>query len=317
MNILVTGGAGFIGSHVCEALLKKGHAVWALDNLNDFYDPAIKQANLKVLSSDAFHFVEGDITAPEQVGELLQEGSIDQIIHLAARGGVRPSIQDPVAYHHDNVEGTLHVLEAARKHGVGKVLMASSSSVYGANRKVPFHEDDPVRSVISPYAASKLACESLGHVYHSLHGFDVGVLRFFTVYGPRQRPDLAVHKFTRMIEYGKPVPFYGDGQTARDYTFITDAVAGVVAATEKSLGYEIINLGSARSVTLQQMIQLLETCLDRKAVLNRLPEQPGDVPSTFADINKARSLLGYRPRISMEQGVSMFVDWFRSTLVPA
>ncbi len=235
----------------------------------------------------------------------------DQIIHLAARAGVRPSLAEPALYLRVNVEGTVNILEAARRSGVKKIIIASSSSVYGANSKIPFSEGDPVFSAISPYAASKLACEALGHVYHHVYGMDVAMLRFFTVYGPRQRPDLAIYKFAHLIPQGKPIPVFGDGSTARDYTFISDIVDGVMACTQKEFGCEIFNLGESQTVTLSRMIELLETALGKKAVIDRQPPQLGDVPLTCADISKARQKLGYNPRVSFENGLAVFVDWFR------
>lgn len=313
MNFLVTGGAGFIGSHVCERLLADGHAVWAFDDLNDFYDPGIKRGNLRDLESLArsFAFTHGDVTDPAAVEALFAGVKFDQVIHLAARAGVRPSLAEPALYQRVNVEGTVNVLEAARRHGVRKLILASSSSVYGVNAKVPFSESDPIFSAISPYAASKLACEALGHVYHHLYGFDVVLLRFFTVYGPRQRPDLAIHKFARLIRAGKPIPVFGDGSTARDYTFISDILDGVMACTRREFGYEIFNLGESQTVTLNQLIELLEAALGRKAVIDRQPPQPGDVPLTFADVSKARARLNYHPRVKIAEGLPLFVDWFR------
>ena len=316
MNFLVTGGAGFIGSHVCERLLQTGHAVWAFDDLNSFYDPQLKRRNLRDLQalSRPFEFVHGDLTDGPALHVLFREVKFDQVIHLAARAGVRPSLEQPAFYQRVNVEGTVNVLEAARRAGVRKCILASSSSVYGVNAKVPFAEDDPVFQAISPYAASKLACEALGHVYHQVHGFDVVLLRFFTVYGPRQRPDLAIHKFARLIQAGEPVPVFGDGNTERDYTYIDDIVDGVVAATQHEFGYEIFNLGESQTVRLSRLIELLETALGRKAVIDRRPPQPGDVPVTFADITKARSRLRYHPRVRIEQGIPLFVDWFRKQI---
>src|SRR5437899_5303376 len=245
MNFLVTGGAGFIGSHVGERLLQMGHAVWALDDLNPFYDPARKERNLSALQavSRRFTFVRGDVTHRQSLDDLLGSVRFDQVIHLAARAGVRPSLEEPALYQRVNVEGTVNLLEAARLNGVKKVIIASSSSVYGVNAKVPFAESDPIFSAISPYAASKLACEALGHVYHHVYGMDVTMLRFFTVYGPGQRPDLAIRKFTSLIEAGKKIPVFGDGSTARDYTYITDILQGVLACTEREFGYQIFNLG--------------------------------------------------------------------------
>ena len=313
MNFLVTGGVGFIGSHVCERLLEAGHSVCALDDLNDFYDPAIKQSTLRELQSRAqsFSFVHADITNRGEVDEIFGSMAFDQIIHLAARAGVRPSLENPALYQRVNVEGTVNVLESARERGVKKITIASSSSVYGVNSKVPFSETDPIFSAISPYAASKLGCEALGHVYHHVHGMDVCMLRFFTVYGPRQRPDLAIHKFARLMQSGQPIPVFGDGNTSRDYTYVDDTVDGVIAATEKEFGHEIINLGESQTVELDRLIELLEQAMGVKAEINRQPAQPGDVPITFANIEKAQRLLGYNPQVKIEDGIPRFIDWFR------
>lgn len=315
MNFLVTGGAGFIGSHVCERLLENGHAVWAFDDLNPFYSPALKQRNLGELQalSRPFTFVKGDISDRAALDALLGSVKFDQVVHLAARAGVRPSLAEPALYQRVNVEGTVNLLEAARFNGVRKIVIASSSSVYGVNAKVPFSEDDPIFSAISPYAASKLACESLGHVYHHVYGLDVVMLRFFTVYGPRQRPDLAIHKFAQLMTANKPIPVFGDGSTARDYTYIRDIVNGVIACTQKEFGYEIFNLGESQTVKLSYLIELLEKALGKKAIIDRQPPQPGDVPLTYADISKAKAELGYSPGVKIEQGIPLFVEWFRKS----
>src|SRR5947207_151412 len=286
MNFLVTGGAGFIGSHVCERLLDLGLSVCTLDDLNLFYDPAIKQQNIRDIQSKGkpFEFVQGDLLDLGTLKELFGSVRFDQVVHLAARAGVRPSLQEPALYQRVNVEGTTQLLETARAHKVKKVTIASSSSVYGINSKVPFSEDDPIFSCISPYAASKLACEALGHVYHHVYGMDVVMLRFFTVYGPRQRPDLAIHKFAQLIRQGKPIPVFGDGSTARDYTYVTDTVDGILACTQNEFGYEIFNLGESQTVPLSYLIELLEKSLGAKAKLDRQPPQPGDVPITYANI---------------------------------
>jgi len=313
MNFLITGGAGFIGSHVCERLLSDGHAVWAFDDLNNFYDPQLKRQNLREIKSLAkpFEFVHGDLTNRAALDALFGSVKFDQVIHLAARAGVRPSFLDPALYQRVNVEGTVNVLEAARNNRVKKIIIASSSSVYGVNSKVPFSESDPVFSAISPYTASKLACEALGHVYHHIYGMDVAVLRLFTVYGPRQRPDLAIRKFATLIYAGKPIPVFGDGSMERDYTYITDTLDGIIACTKKEFGYEIFNLGESQTVKLTRIIELLEAAFDRKAVIDRQPVQPGDVPVTFADISKAHAHLGYNPQVKIEQGITQFVNWFR------
>ena len=314
MNMLVTGGAGFIGSHVCERLLRAGHSVCAFDDLNDFYAPALKQANLRELQSLAlpFTFIHGDLTDAAAVEEAFASAQFDQVIHLAARAGVRPSLQQPALYQRVNVEGTVNLLEAARARKVRKVTLASSSSVYGVNAKVPFSEADPIFSAISPYAASKLACEALGHVYHHVYGMDIAMLRFFTVYGPRQRPDLAIHKFASLISAGKPIPVFGDGSTARDYTYVTDTVDGIFACTRQEFGFDIFNLGESQTVRLDYLISLLEQALGKAAVIDRQPAQPGDVPITYADIAKARAKLGYQPQVKIEEGIPKFVEWFRA-----
>jgi UDP-glucuronate 4-epimerase len=335
MNFLVTGGAGFIGSHVCERLLRDGHSVWTFDDLNPFYDPQLKRRNLRDLQSLApwnnsvqdaatagspaystgrakpFEFVQGDLTDCAALDALFGSVKFDQIIHLAARAGVRPSLEEPALYQRVNVEGTVNVLEAARKNRVKKIIIASSSSVYGVNSKVPFSETDPIFSAISPYAASKLACEALGHVYHHVYGMDVAMLRLFTVYGPRQRPDLAIRKFATLIHAGKPIPVFGDGSMERDYTYITDTLDGIIACTQKEFGFEIFNLGESQTVKLSRVIELLEAALGKKAVIDRQPQQPGDVPVTFADITKARAKLGYNPQVKIEPGIKLFIDWFR------
>jgi len=313
MNFLVTGGAGFIGSHVCERLLHDGHRVWAFDDLNDFYDPQIKRRTLSAIAAlgKPFTFVHGDLTDVRAVNELFAAVKFDQVIHLAARAGVRPSLEQPALYQRVNVEGTVNLLEAARKTGAKKITLASSSSVYGVNAKVPFSERDPVFSAISPYAASKLACEALGHTYHHVYKMDVAMLRFFTVYGPRQRPDLAIHKFTKLIDTGKPIPVFGDGSTARDHTFVSDILEGVIACTKKEFGFEIFNLGESQTIRLDTLISLIESALGKKAIIDRQPLQPGDVPITFADISKAQKMLGYQPQVKAENGIPLFVDWFR------
>jgi UDP-glucuronate 4-epimerase len=313
MNFLVTGGAGFIGSHVCERLLHDGHAVWTFDDLNNFYDPQLKRRNLRDIQSLAkpFEFVHGDLTDRAALDNLFDSMKFDQVIHLAARAGVRPSLEEPALYQRVNVEGTVNLLEAARNHRVKKITIASSSSVYGVNSKVPFSESDPIFSAISPYAASKLADEALGHVYHHVYGMDVAMLRLFTVYGPRQRPDLAIRKFATLIHAGKPVPVFGDGGMARDYTYVTDTVDGIIAATQKEFGFEIFNLGESQTVTLGRLIELLEAALGKKAIIDRRPVPPGDVPVTFADITKARTRLGYNPQVKIEAGIKLFIDWFR------
>lgn len=312
MNVLVTGGAGFIGSNLSEQLLAGGHRVWVFDDLNDFYDPARKNRNLKELQATGkpFAFVRGSLTDARAVEDVFGVAQFDQVIHLAARAGVRPSLEDPVLYQEVNVTGTVRLLEAARRRGVKKITIASSSSVYGLNSKAPFSESDPIFHPISPYAASKLACEALGHVYHHLYKMDIVMLRFFTVYGPRQRPDLAICKFVERISSGKSIPVFGDGSTARDYTYVSDTVAGIIACTQKEFGYEVFNLGNSDAVKLSYLIELLEKAVGKKAMIDRQPNQPGDVPFTCADISKAQRMLGYNPKVRIEEGIPRFVEWF-------
>ncbi|HAO81094.1 MAG TPA: epimerase, partial [Verrucomicrobia subdivision 3 bacterium] len=272
-----------------------------------------KRRNLREIQTLAkpFEFCHGDLTDRAALDELFSSVKFDQVIHLAARAGVRPSLEQPAFYQRVNVEGTVNVLEAARQTGVKKITIASSSSVYGVNAKVPFSESDPIFSAVSPYAASKLACEALGHTWHHVYQMDVAMLRFFTVYGPRQRPDLAIHKFTKLIDAGKPIPVFGDGSTARDHTHISDILEGVIACTQREFGFEIFNLGESQTVKLSELIALIENALGKKAVIDRQPLQPGDVPITFADISKARKILGYNPQVKVEKGIPLFVDWFR------
>ncbi|MBI5396402.1 MAG: GDP-mannose 4,6-dehydratase [Verrucomicrobia bacterium] len=312
MNYLVTGGAGFIGSHLTARLLRDGHRVVIVDDFNDFYEPAIKERNVARLQPAkrvVLHRL--DITDKPALDRVFAAEKFDAIVHLAARAGVRPSIQHPLLYVQTNVAGTMNLLECARAAGIQKFVFASSSSVYGVNSKVPFSESDPIFKPISPYAATKLAGEAICHSYHHLYGMDMTCLRFFTVYGPSQRPDLAIHKFTRLITAGKPIEVFGDGTTRRDYTFVDDIVDGIMACIRGSFGYEIFNLGNSNTVELRYLIELIERALGRKAVIDRQPEQPGDVPITFADVSKARRMLGYEPKIKIEQGVAKFVEWFR------
>lgn len=324
-EILVTGGAGFIGSHLSEALLRLGHRVVILDNFNDFYDPAIKLRNTESVRQVAQEVGAkltlqcGDIRNRADVERALQALDPDverAVIHLAAMAGVRPSIDNPLLYHDVNLGGTLQILEGCRSFGISKLLFASSSSVYGNNSKVPFAEDDPVDHPISPYAATKKAGELLCHNYHHLYGLSVACLRFFTVYGPRQRPDLAIHKFARLMEASRPLPFFGDGSTRRDYTFISDTLQGIVGALHwmsrvEPPVYEIFNLGESHTVSLEELVRHLEQAFGRPALLERLPMQPGDVACTYADIAKARKMLGYAPEVTIEAGIPLFVDWFR------
>ncbi len=312
MKILVTGGAGFSGSHVCRRLLADGHSVAVIDEFNDYYDPAIKHANVASFGGVA-QVVEGDIRDRDTVDALFAEGDFEAVIHIAARAGVRPSVQDPQLYIDTNITGTHHLLEASRKYGVGKFLFASSSSVYGLSKTVPFSEDLALPQTLSPYAATKLAGEHLCGNYAHLFGLKVVCLRFFTVYGPGQRPDLAIHKFTDAIHKGLPIPQYGDGSTRRDYTYIDDIVEGVMGALAyEGPAFDIFNLGENQTITLSELIVEIENALGRKAIIERMPEQQGDMPLTSADISKARRLLGYNPQTKIADGIPKFVAWYLS-----
>ena len=314
-NVLVTGGAGFIGSHLVDRLFREGDnaRVTVVDNFNDFYDPAIKRANIAAhIERDDFELVEADIADAGTMNELFRRRDFDCVVHLAARAGVRPSLDDPLAYEETNVRGTFTLLEAARRSAAPKFIFGSSSSVYGINSKVPFSEDDPVANPISPYAATKLAGEAACHVYSHLYDLRAVCLRLFTVYGARQRPDLVIHKFAKLITEGKPLLVFGDGTTRRDYTYIDDIIDGIVTSMKyESSSYEVINLGGAHTVDLRRIVDLLEQALGKRAVIEYGPTQPGDVPVTYADIDKARRLLAYDPKTQIEEGVTKFVDWFQ------
>ena len=313
MRILVTGGAGFIGSHVAGRFLRDGHEVEIIDDFNDYYDPRIKRANLASLGG-AVRLHEGDIRNRDFVQSIVASGRFDAITHLAARAGVRPSLKDPQLYIDTNITGTHHLLEAAHQHGVGRFLFASSSSVYGLAKKVPFTEDLALPQTLSPYAATKLAGEQLCGNYAHLYGMKVVCLRFFTVYGPGQRPDLAIHKFTDAIHRGQSIPQYGDGSTRRDYTYIDDIVQGVAGALRyEGPAFDIFNLGENQTTTLSELIIEIEKALGKKAVIERLPEQQGDMPLTAADITKARQLLGYNPQTQIRDGIPKFVEWYLSS----
>jgi UDP-glucuronate 4-epimerase len=314
-NILVTGGAGFIGSHLVERLLAEGGwRVTVVDDFHDFYAPALKRANVAPHVGRAdFRLVEADIRDRAALERVFAETPFAVVVHLAARAGVRPSLTEPLLYAETNITGTLHLLELARAHNARQFVFGSSSSVYGSNAKVPFAEDDPIRQPISPYAATKAAGELLCHTYAHLWGLRCVALRFFTVYGARQRPDLAIHKFAKLMRAGRAIPVYGDGTTRRDYTYIADIIAGVRAAIDYDASlYEAINLGESRTVELRELIALLEAALGCKAIIERQPAQPGDVPQTFADITKARRLLGYDPQTDIEEGIRRFVAWFKA-----
>jgi UDP-glucuronate 4-epimerase len=310
-KILVTGGAGFIASHLCEALLAQGAELVVIDDFNDFYDPAIKEGNIAVFR-DKITLVRGDIRDVKLIDSLFAENQFDQVFHFAARAGVRPSIANPRLYVSSNIDGTLNLLEGCRKTGVKSFIFASSSSIYGVNEKVPFAEADLIQRTISPYAATKLAGEQLCSNYSHLYGIRCVCLRFFTVYGPRQRPDLAISKFTRQMLAGESIDQYGDGSTARDYTFIEDIINGVMAAKSYTgSNFEIINLGGSAVNTLSQLITGIEEILGRKAKINHLPDQAGDVPLTFADVHKAHQLLGYTPGTPLMQGLQRYIEWVK------
>ncbi|MEY2550953.1 MAG: UDP-glucuronate 4-epimerase [Verrucomicrobiota bacterium] len=311
MRTLVTGGAGFIGSHLVEKLLATGHEVSILDDFNDFYDPQIKRANIAGVAGEvAIHRV--DLRDSAGVDLLFHREKFETIVHLAARAGVRPSISQPQLYYDTNVSGTLHLLEAARRTGIERVLFASSSSVYGICKEVPFSEDFHLTQTISPYAATKVAGEFLCSTYSHLYQMRIVALRFFTVYGARQRPDLAIHQFTRKIDAGQPIDQFGDGTTRRDYTYIDDIIQGVMAALDYTGPlYDLFNLGESETIQLTELIAAIESALGKKAKINQLPEQPGDVPLTCADISKARKLLGYNPTTPLSVGLPKFVEWFR------
>jgi len=314
MEILVTGGAGFIGSHLSERLLDRGDTVVALDNLNDYYNPRIKEQNLaKAMRSSSMTFIKGDILDMSLLQKIFDNNSFDVIVHLAARAGVRSSLEQPILYEEVNCKGTLNLLEMARRHRVKRFVFASSSSVYGNVKETPFREDARIDRPVSPYAATKAAGELYCHTYHHLFGISCTALRFFTVYGPRQRPDMAIHKFAVLIDQGKDVPFFGDGTTKRDYTFFSDIIDGVVAAIDRDLGFEIINLGESRITTLSTLVSIIEKELGKKAVLNKLPIQPGDVEITCADVSKAKRLLDYNPSTTIEDGIHRFIEWFRTS----
>jgi UDP-glucuronate 4-epimerase len=315
MTILVTGGAGFIGSHLCEHLVAGGHRVVCLDNFDHFYDPKIKEQNVAdLLKSEAFQLVRGDIRDAALLKNIFEKNELEYVVHLAAKAGVRPSILEPLEYMSVNVDGTVALLEAARQAGVRRFLFGSSSSVYGNQAKTPFSETDDVSQPISPYAASKHAGEVLCHVYHHLYGIEVACLRFFTVYGPRQRPDLAIHKFTQLALSGQPIPLYGEGDTRRDYTFVADIVRGISQVIAlPNLSYEIVNLGGGQPVTLLDMVRAVESALGKPLKIKFLEKQPGDVEQTWADVSKANRLFGYQPSVSLEEGVRRFVEWYIRT----
>lgn len=312
--VLLTGSAGFIGSHVAERLLGRGDTVIGLDSFDAFYPRPVKERNLAGLRGQGgFHLVEGNIRDAATVSRVFAEYRPDRVLHLAAKAGVRPSLEDPQGYVETNVNGTVNLLLACQQHPVEHFVFASSSSVYGDTTRVPFRETDRTDEPASPYAATKKAGEALCFTYHRLLKMPVACLRFFTVFGPRQRPDLAINKFVRLIEAGEPVPFFGDGTTSRDYTYVDDTVDGILGALDHPDGYQIYNLGRSNPVSLREMVQTIERAVGKPAIIDQQPDQPGDVRTTFADSSKARERLGYDPKVSFEEGIQRFVAWWRET----
>jgi len=315
LNYFVTGGAGFIGSNLVDVLLAEGHSITVLDNFDDFYPLKIKIKNIEQARKNKnYVLVEGDIRDKNILREIFTNNKVDMVIHLAAKAGVRPSIDYPEVYYDVNLIGTLNLLEVMMEYGCKKMIFASSSSIYGNNKIVPFSEDDRVDNPISPYAATKKAGELLCYTYHNLYNFDIFCLRFFTVYGPRQRPDLAIYKFTKLISGGEPIQAFGDGNTCRDYTYIDDIVQGISSAIFNLNGFEIINLGDSRTISLKKMIKTLETEIGKKAKIEFLPEQLGDVKQTYANIDKAKRILNYNPQFLFEEGIKEFVKWYKKGL---
>ncbi len=310
-NILVTGGAGFIGSHLCEVLLGRGDSVICLDSFTDDYDPTIKHSNVDpLLAREGFELVQGDIRDRDLLEQIGRTRQIEAVVHLAAKAGVRPSIRNPALYADVNLNGTANLLEMARMHSIDDFVFASSSSVYGERTETPFRETDPVDHPVSPYAATKKAGELLCHSFHHLHGINISCLRFFTVYGPRQRPEMAIHLFTSLIDQGLPVPMYGDGSAERDFTYVDDIIQGTVAALDRCDGYEIFNLGNHRSIRLDQLIETIARSCGQPYTIDAHPDQSGDVSRTCACIDKSRSKLGYEPSVSIEDGIDRFTRWF-------
>jgi UDP-glucuronate 4-epimerase len=311
--ILVTGGAGFIGSHLCEQLLKEGYTVICLDNFDSFYDPNIKIKNIEGMGKkfpNQFELITGDIRNYEHLTETFKKNQIDSVVHLAARAGVRPSINNPLFYQDVNIRGTIVLLEACKEFGIKDFIFASSSSVYGENQRVPFSEEDLDIQPISPYGATKRAGELLCYSYHHLYGMNIACLRIFTAYGPRQRPEMAIHKFTRLIDQAEKIPIYGDGSSRRDYTYIDDLIEGILNVMNHHKGFELYNLGESQTTSLNELIRLIEEALGKKANIEMLEPQPGDVSITYADISKAERKLGYHPKIKIEEGIRRFVEWY-------
>jgi len=311
MKILVTGGAGFIGSHLTDKLLSMNHEIVCVDNFNTYYDPKIKRENIKpFLDSKNYTIHEHNIQNYEELKKIFYKENFQAVIHLAARAGVRPSIEEPDLYNRVNVIGTTNLLDLAKDTKVPQFIFGSSSSVYGINSKVPFSEDDKIDRPISPYAATKIAGEMLCHVYHNLYGIRITSLRFFTVYGPRQRPEMAIHKFADMIYNGVAIPFFGDGSSRRDYTYVDDIVAGIIASLQKNYEYEVFNLGNSHTISLKELVEIIEDNIGRKAVLDKMPMQLGDVPITYSNISKAKKMLGFSPETDIKDGIKKFAGWF-------
>ena len=312
IKILVTGGAGFIGSHLIEKLLEEGYEVICLDNFNDYYNPQIKRNNIKpFLREIHFNLVEADIRDKDALKEIFEKYKFQKVIHLAAQAGVRLSLKQPNLYVDVNVNGTLNLLELSREYKIKNFIFGSSSSVYGATKEIPFSEEGKLKP-ISPYGVSKRAGELLCSTYNHLYNLSFTIFRFFTVYGPRQRPDMAIHKFTKLIDEGKEIYLYGDGETSRDYTYISDIVEGIMSALNKDFNYEIFNLGNSNPTNLSHLISLIEKNLGKSAKIKYLPEQPGDPSITFADISKSKRMLNYNPKTKMEEGVKNFIEWYKN-----
>ena len=318
-KLLVTGFSGFIGSHLTERLLKEGFEVIGIDDFNDYYDPKIKERNItEIKKNQKFTLIKGDIRNKNLIDEIFDKYKFDTVVHLAARAGVRPSLQLPLLYEEVNVLGTLNLLEAARKNNCKKFVFGSSSSVYGECKNIPFKETEPDLKPISPYGVSKLTGEKYCNAYNHLYKLPVICLRFFTVYGPRQRPDLAIYKFTKLIDEGKPIPIFGDGQYKRDFTYITEIVDGVMSSINyNKTSFEIFNLGESHTTSVTDLVKLIENALGKKAKIDHEPDQPGDVPLTYADVSKAEKLLGYKPKTAPEEGIKKFVEWYRESLCKA
>jgi UDP-glucuronate 4-epimerase len=312
MKILVTGGAGFIGSHLCDRLVDSGFKIICVDNFDDFYRPAIKEDNISNFAAEDFKLYRSDICDPDSMEEIFSKNRIDLVIHMAAKAGVRPSIKEPLLYQRVNIGGTINLLECCKRYNITRFIFASSSSVYGGNEKIPFSEEDRVDFPISPYAATKKAGELICHTYNSLYKISIFCFRFFTVYGPRQRPEMAIHKFTRKIFKGEDIEIYGDGSSSRDYTYIDDVISGIMNSLEKIKGFEIINLGNSSTVKLLDLVRLIESAAGRKARVRFTRAQPGDIFITYADIRKAKKMLEYLPKTNIKDGVSKFIEWYKT-----